>query len=290
MKKRFLLSVFTVLAVSILVSCVHFPMSKSSSSIPLSSFFKPVSDSRQIKEKTPLNFPASVSILFVPSKQEYRSVPYTTLHKAAQELKKQLLSNPKYISSVTVIQADDATSKISLEDIRSSYATDIVIILSYQQDQRNKQSGVAGLLDITVVGAFIIPGVETKTITLIDAKVIHIPNKALIFRTNATDEHSKYSSTHSEQSTAEDESINSIIAATVEIGNALTKALTKFDNYDISQSTPISFSSSGNATDVTKANDYWKKVDGYKSSGGGAFGFIPMFLALAVCYLARRRK
>lgn len=290
-RKRFLLlSMLTVFSFTCLVGCTHNQMSKSSSSMPLSSFMRPVSESRQVAKKTPLSLPASVAILFVPNEEVNGAVPYTSLYQASDKLKQQLLNNPKYISSVTVVQADETLSKISLEEIRATYAADIVIILSYQQDQRNSQSGLAGLMDVTIVGLFIIPGVETKTITLVDAKVIHIQNQALIFRTSATDERSKYSTSYGVDSSVKEESINGLLAAATEAGNSLNKALIKFENYDMSQAVPISFGMSGNVADGTKANDYWKKVDTYKSSGGGAFGFIPMFLALAVCCFARRRK
>src|SRR5271157_8322 len=160
MKKRFLLlSVLAIFFFANLVGCAHNQMSKSSSSIPLSSFMRPVSESRQVNKKTPLSLPASVAILFVPGKDVNSSVPYTSLYQASEKLKQQLLNNPKYISSVTVIQTDETKNKISLAEIRASYAADIVIILSYQQDQRNSQSGAAGLMDVTIVGAFIVPGV-----------------------------------------------------------------------------------------------------------------------------------
>lgn len=301
MKRNFILSlVIVVFSFVNLEGCVHQPISKSSSSVPLSSFIKPISDSRQIDKKTPLKFPAAVSILFIPGgtindKQSYISsygaVPYTTLNKAAQELKKQLLSFPKYISSVSVVQADEVAGRLSLEDIRRSYASDIVVVLSYKQDQRNSQTGVAGLLDLSIVGAYTVPGVETITNTLIDAKVIHIPNNALIFRTSATNEHKSFSTTHGEKSTAEEESIKGILAATAEIGDALTKTLTKFDNYDISQAVPMAnLYSNSNELPNKQSNDYWAKVDNYKTSGGGAFGFIPLLIALAVCGLASHRE
>ena len=298
MNKNFIL--FLVIAVFSFVSIsgCHHQMAKSSSSIPLSSFIKPISDSQQIDKKTPLLFPASVAILFIPggtindknhSLLTYGAVPYTTLNKAAQELKKQLLANPKYISSVNVVQADEAASKISMEEIRRSYAADIAVILSYKQDQRNSQAGLLGLLDITIVGNYVVPGVETNTTTLIDAKVVHIPNNAIIFRTSASNEHSAFSTSYGETSTAEEESINGILTATTEIGNALTKTLTKFDNYDISQAVPMANLYSNESQD-NQANDHWKRVDNYKSSGGGAFGFMPFLIALATCCLAWRRK
>jgi rhombotail lipoprotein len=291
MKKRFfLLSTLVIFLFANIAGCAHNQMSTSSSSVPLSSFMKPVSESRTVTKKTPLSLPASVAILFVPGKEGYGSIPYTGLYQASEKLKQQLLNNPKYISSVTIIQADETKNKISLEEIRASYAADIVIILSYQQDQRNSQAGAAGLMDVSIVGAFIVPGVETKTITLVDAKVIHIPNKALIFRTSEVDERSKYSTSYGVDSSVKEESINGLLAATGELGNSLNKALIKFENYDMSQSVPMSFLASSNAADETQASDYWKKVDSYKSSGGGAFGFLPFLIALAVCGLAWRRK
>ena len=289
-KSFFLLSTLVIFLFTNIAGCAHNQMSISSSSVPLSSFMKPVSESRKVTNKTPLSLPASVAILFVPGKEVYGSIPYTGLYQASEKLKQQLLNNPKYISSVTVVQADETKNKISLAEIRASYAADIVIILSYQQDQRNSQAGAAGLMDVTIVGAFIVPGVETKTITLVDAKVIHIPNQALIFRTSAIDERSKYSTSYGVDSSIKEESINGLLAATAEVGNSLNKSLIKFENYDLSQAAQMSFLSSGDAADGTQANDYWKKVDTYKSSGGGAFGFIPLLIALAVCGLAWRRN
>lgn len=290
--KRHLLPFFVLTAFYFvgLAGCAHHQMSKSSSSIPLSSFVKPISDSRQIDKKTSLSLPASVSILFIPDKAGYQAVPYTTLHKAAGELKKQLLASPKYISSVSIVQADEASGKISLSDIRASYATDIVIILSFQQNQRNNQMGLAGLLDMTIVGMFVVPGVETNTVTLIDAKVVHIPNNAIIFRTSTTDERSTYSTSHGEKSTAAEESINGIMATTAKIGDDLTKTLTKFDNYDMSQAVPMAIMHSSELGDKKQSNDYWKKVDTYKSSGGGTFEVIPLLIALAAGFLVWRRK
>lgn len=298
MKRSFILFLMlSVFSFVILAGCAALNQrSKFSSSVPLSSFIKPVSDSRQIDKKTPLTFPVSVSILFIPGGTinkgvytSYGSVPYTTLYKASQELKKQLLANPKYISSVSIIQGDETSSMISLNDIRSSYATDVVIILSYKQDQSNSQTGAAGLADVTIVGAFVVPGVKINTTTLVDAKIIHIPNNAIIFRTSATNEHSTHSTSYTVESTATEESINGILAATTEIGNSLNKTLTKFDNYDMSQAMPMANLYSKESQDK-QSNDYWQKVDTYKSSGGGAFGFIPFLMALAICGLAWRRK
>lgn len=274
--------------------CAHNDIARSSSSASLSDIIVPVKDSRQTVQKTPLILPSSVAIVIVPSKQSYGNhVPNTTLRQAAEKLKQQLLANAKYISSVSVVTGDDIKEKISLEKIRAYYGADIAIILSYQQDQRSHQSGPAGLMDVTIVGIFLVPGVETKTSSIIDGKVIHIPSNAIIFRASGTDERSTHSTSYSVNGTAKEDSINSILAATTDFGNSLTKSLTKFDNYDFSQAVPVSVLTAGNSTDDTKgkpANDYWGKVDNYKSTGGGAFGIVPILISAAVCCVAWRRK
>ena len=109
--------------------------------------------------------------------------------------------------------------------------------------------------------------------------------------TDGTDERSVHSTTYTESSTALEESINGVLAATANFGTALTAALSKFDNYDFSQAVSLSVLTTGRAADTAKdkpANDYWKKVDTYKSTGGGAFGLLPLLMALALCGVAWR--
>ena len=269
-------------------------IARSSSSVSLAEIFEPVKDSRQTVQKTPLTLPATVAIVTVPSKQRNGShVPNTTLRLAAEKLKQQLLASPKYVGSVAVVTEEDIKGRISLEKIRAIYAADIAIILSYQQDQRSNQSGAAGLMDVTIVGMFLVPGVEIKTSSIIDGKVIHIPSNAIIFRASGTDERSSHSTTYARDGNVTEESINSILAATTDFGNSLTGKLSKFDNYDFSQAVPLSVLTAGNATDAAKgkpANDYWGKVDNYKSTGGGAFGIVPLLISAAVCCAVWRRK
>ncbi|MCM2359786.1 MAG: rhombotarget lipoprotein [Geobacteraceae bacterium] len=282
-----------VLSFTALSGCAQH-IARSSSSASLAEIFEPIKESRQTARKTPLTLPASVAIVTVPGKQPNgRHVPNTTLRQAAEKLKQQLLASPRYVSSVAVVTEEDIKGRISLEKIRAVYAADIAIILSYQQDQRSTQSGAAGLMDATIVGIFLVPGVELKTASVIDGKVIHIPSNAIVFRASGTDERSFHSTTYARNGNATEESINSILAATTDFGNSLTGKLSKFDNYDFSQAVPVSVLTAGNAADAAMgkpANDYWEKVDNYKSTGGGAFGIIPLLISAAVCCAAWRRK
>ena len=287
-KSLLLLTALAFVSFAFLAGCAHQPLSRATASVPLSAYVQPAAESRMIDRKAPLALPAAVSILFVPGKSDLQAVPYTTLHKAALDLKKKLLESPKYVSSVSIVQAGDAVEKVSLEHIRRSYATDIVILLSYRQNQRSTQSDAAGLLDATLVGMFLVSGTSVRTTTLVDAQVVHIPNNALIFRTSGTDERTASSTTHGERDTAVEESLKGLLAATAEAGNDIAAAMTRFEKYDLSQAVPLTLAA-GDTRDA-RANDYWKKVDSYKSSGGGAFGLAPLLLALALGCWARRDR
>lgn len=287
----FTLSCLVAFSLATLFGCVSH-IGRSSSSAPLGTVIEPAKDSSQRTSKAPLRLPASVAIVtIVPNKPPY--IPYTTLRQAAEELKQQLLKNPKYIRSVAVVARDDMQGMISLENIQEIYGAEVAITLSYQQDQRSSQSGAAGLMDVAIVGIFLVPGVEIKTSSVIDGRVIHIPSDSIIFRASGTDERSTHSTTYSENSTAEEESINSILASTTDFGNSLSKVLTKFDNYDFSQAVPMATLTAGNPANVGKgkpANDYWRNVDSYKATGGGAFGILPLLISSALCWAAWRRK
>lgn len=291
MRSRIFVALCIVIASFQTLGCAHHDHAISSASRPLGELIQPAKDSRQLSGKTPLALPASVAIVSVPDRTNH--VPNTTLRLAATNLKKQLLAYPKYVSSVSIVTEDEINNKISLEQVRAVYSADIVVTLSYQQDQRSSQSGAAGLMDAAVVGNFVVPGVQITTSSIIDGRVIHIPNNAVIFRATGTDERSVHSTSYSENGTILEESINGIVAATADFGNALTKALTKFDDYDFSQAVPVSALMAANAADGAKgkpANDYWKKVDTYKSGGGGAFGLAPLLMVACACLAVRRRR
>ncbi len=276
-----------------LSGCAHNDFIRSSASLPLAEVISNVKDSQNITEKKiPLTFPASVAIIFVHGTGS-QPIPDTTLHLAADKLKDQLLANPKFIKSVSVVSRDDLNSKISFDRIQALYAADIVILLSYQQDQSVQQTGAAGLADLTIVGAFLIPGVETKTSTVIDGKVIHIANNAMIFKANGSDERNDNSSSYSRVSTAKEESKQGLLAATTDLGNSLTQTLEKFKAYDASHAVSMSVVIGDNTASTEKtimANDYWSRVDKYKSTGGGSFGFISIILVGALCWATRRQN
>jgi rhombotail lipoprotein len=288
MKRHHLItSCLSLLIVTLLSGCAQ-NLTRSSSSAPLGKMIEPIKDSQLAPRKSALTLPVSVAIVTVPSNLGGdRHIPDTTLRMASENLRQQLLASPKYVSSVAVVDQVDVEGKISLEKIRDAYAADIAIIVSYQQDQRCQQPGMFGLLDATVVGAFLIPGVEIKTSSVIDGKVIHLPSNAIVFRASGIDNRTLHSTSYDSHASFTEESIESLLAATTDFGTSLSRTITKFDHYDLSQAVPLStLAQDGSAP----ANDYWKKVDTFKRTGGGAFGLIPLLIAAGTCCAAARRR
>ncbi len=279
-----------IMASATLSGCAQYA-TRNTSSQPLATIIEPVKDSRQVTEKASLAFPASVAIAFVPDKNH--NIPKTMLRQAADLLKQQLLANPKYIRSVSVVALEDVNAKISLSQIRSMYDAEIVILLSYEQDQSDQQSGPGGLADATIVGAFLVPSAKTVTSTHIDGKVIHIESNALIFRQSGNDRRTTHSTSYGLNGARAQESTHGLLAATQNFGEQLSKTLSRFDNYDLSQAVSMSVVTAEHTTTVTKEggkDDNWNRVDNFKLGGGGSMDIWSLSLAIACLWWVRARR
>lgn len=277
----------------------------SSRSMRLNEILLPVKDSLVSAEKKPLIFPTMVTILMIPGNNN-QMVPESTLRIAAETLKKELLKNDKYVNGVSIISADDTREKITLDTIRNLYGSDIVVVVSYQQDQRKTQNTVGALLDITIAPIFLVPSVKMTTSTVIDGKIIHIPSNAIIFRSSGIDESSSRRTRYSvESSQATEESIQSFIAATSLLGINISTKLEQLNTFDMKNavSANIFITETATASSPTKLPattsrtitpqepvDNWEKVDSYKRSGGGAFGWLEISILGLLALCSRKKK
>lgn len=277
----------------------------SSRSIRLNEILSPVKDSLVAEQKKPLLFPTVVTILMIPGNKS-DMVPESTLRIAAETLKKELLKNDKYVNGVSIISADDTREKITLDTIRNLYGSDIVVVVSYQQDQRKTQNTVGALLDIAIAPIFLVPSVKMTTSTVIDGKIIHIPSNAIIFRSSGIDESSSRMTRYSvESSQAAEESIQSFITATSQLGMNISKKLEQLNTFDIKNAVSVNtfISESDTASTPTKLPtagsrrsspaepvDNWEKVDNYKRSGGGAFGWLEISILGLLAFCSRNKK
>ncbi len=261
----------------------------------------PAKDSAVSNEKKALVLPATVAVLMVPG-NNIIMIPESTLRIAVEELKKDLLKNTRYISGVSIVGKEDIQEKISLETIRNLYGADIVVILSYQQDQRRKQSSFASMLNVTILPAFIIPSVRLITSTIIEGKIIHIPSNAVIFRSSGVDERTaNLTLVDSEGNHANEESIKSIVASVKAFGESANTKIAKLDQFDFMNAVSLnkvlgektdsqSVSSSGSDQAESNPVDNWKKVDQFKQTGAGSFGMMELFIAGFAMLFRFRRK
>lgn len=278
----------------------------SSRSMQLNDILAPVKDSLIVETKKPLTFPTTISILMIPGKNS-GMVPDSTLRIAAETLKNELLKNEKYVNGVSIISSDDMREKVTLETIRNLYGSDIVIVVSYQQDQRKTQNSVAAFMDIAIAPIFLIPSVKMTTSTVIDGKIIHIPSNAIIFRSSGLDESSTRMTRYSaESSQATEASIRGFIDATVHFGKNISKKLDQLDAFDMknaisvntfisekepAESQPPSSARTGDTPTPAQPTDNWNRVDNYKRSGGGAAGWLEIsVLTLCALYMRQRRR
>lgn len=267
---------------------------RSASSKELANILIPVKDSLVSSEKKPLIFPTTIAILMVPGNYN-GMIPDSTLRLAAEELKKELLKNDKYINGISIISSGDIREKISLSTIRNLYGADIVVVISYQQDQRRTQNSLASFMNIAIAPAFLIPSVKVTTSTIIDGKIIHIPSNAIIFRSSGTDERSTYlTPVSSNQGKANDESISGFVSSLNKFGENVGIKLAQLDKFDMSNAVSMNkvINEQSNLQGKPGASgDSWAKVDSYKSSGGGAFDEIGIFiLCLMAIYKVRKEK
>ena len=184
-------------------------------------------------------------------------------------------------------------AKISLGQMRSIYDAEIAILLSYTQDQSDHQSGPGGLADATIVGAFLVPSAKTVTSTHIDGKIIHIESNALIFRQSGSDRRTAHSTSYGLNGTRAQESAKGLLEATQHFGEQLSKTLSRFDNYDLSQAVSMSVAAAEPAATDAKGGDEdnnWHKVDNFKLGGGGSMDIGSLAFAIACFGFVRARR
>src|SRR5579864_5582099 len=69
----------------------------------------------------------------------------------------------------------------NLDQIRAVNNLDVIVLVSYDQTQFNDQ-GAASLANLTIVGAYLVPGEKNETQTMIDAVVVDITSRRMLFR------------------------------------------------------------------------------------------------------------
>jgi rhombotail lipoprotein len=141
-----------------------------------------------------LSLPLRVGVAFVPDnnhrQRQYSS--FTTDDMTISEsqkmaLMKQISAEFKkypFVQSIDLIPTAYLTpggSFANLDQIRTMYGVDAMMLLSYDQVQFTGE-GLLSLTYWTVVGACIVPGEKNETKTMLDAAVFDIASRKMLFR------------------------------------------------------------------------------------------------------------
>lgn len=90
----------------------------------------------------------------------------------------------EFIKSLEVIPSAYLTPRggfANLDQLRTMHGIEAIALVSYDQTQFTEE-GLASLMYWTIVGAYVVSGEKNDTQTMVDAVVMHIPSRKLLFR------------------------------------------------------------------------------------------------------------
>jgi rhombotail lipoprotein len=93
-----------------------------------------------------------------------------------------------FVRDVAIIPSDYLRQKGGFENIdqiRATYGVDVIVLISYDQTQFSDQ-GALSLANLTIVGAYVVPAEKNETETMIDAVVLDIGSRRMLFRAPGT--------------------------------------------------------------------------------------------------------
>ncbi|MFY3743504.1 rhombotarget lipoprotein [Anaeromyxobacter sp. Red801] len=191
-----------------------------------------------------------------------------------------------YVKSVEIIPTAYLTPGggfANLDQIRNMFGVDEIVLIAFDQVQF-KDQGMATLTYWTLVGAYVVQGEKHDTRTLMDAVVLDIPSRKLLFRAPGTSVVKGRSTPVNESEELRQDRQHGFKLATAELITALDAQLTAFQERLKAQPDEVK---------VVRTAEYEKRA---AASGGGAVdaATLAILAALAggalVGSLRRRRS
>lgn len=136
-----------------------------------------------------LHVPLRVGLAFLPAKSGDGSTrPDATQKLALLEQIRQRFSSRQFVSEIVVIPdyyLTTAKGYSGLAGVQRLYGLDLVALVSY--DQLSRQEGnILSLGYLTIVGAYLLPGTNRETTTLVDLAVVDPATRSLVLRAGGT--------------------------------------------------------------------------------------------------------
>ena len=147
-----------------------------------------------------LTLPMRVGIAFVPGDGggnygrgllAVRNQSFILTEKKKMDLMQEVANHFKkypYVKDIELIPSAYLTSRGSfanLDQLRTMYGIDVVVLLSYDQVQFTDE-GMLSFTYWTIIGAYVVPGERNDTHTMLDAVVYDIKSRKMLFRAPGT--------------------------------------------------------------------------------------------------------
>ncbi|WP_168205858.1 rhombotarget lipoprotein [Geobacter sp. FeAm09] len=248
-----------------------------------------------VVQKKPLVLPIKVGVTFVPEDERHLDIPETTKKQVIESVRSQLASHKKYVTAAYAIPSTYLRPKggvAELEQVAREFDVDVIVLMAANQFQKHERNSLAAFLDITVIGGFVIPGNTVDTNTVLEAAVYHVPSRALIFRADGSDEKRSRATLFASSGAAQKDTVSSIEDATKKLVATLAESLVKFEHFDATKAAEIRPMGSAPSGEDTSRENYWGRVNEYKTTGGGSFdaAWIAMAGVGLLCAANKRKR
>ncbi len=138
-----------------------------------------------------LAVPLRVGIAFAPEQGGASNVDQAAITEEKKvALLREIAGHFKkdFVESIELIPTSDLTPGggfADLDQLRRTVRIDVIALLSYDQVQFTNQD-LLSLTYWTLLGLYVVPGEKNDTRTVLDAAVLHIPSRKLLFRAQGT--------------------------------------------------------------------------------------------------------
>lgn len=136
-----------------------------------------------------LNLPMRVGVAFVPDRGHGLGSPLTEARK--RELLEEVgghFRGREFIRSIEIVPSAylrPGGGFQNLDQLRTMYGFDVIALVSYDQTQFTDES-FSSIAYWTIIGAYLVKGEKNSTHTMVDAVVIDIPSRRMLFRAPGT--------------------------------------------------------------------------------------------------------
>jgi rhombotail lipoprotein len=136
-----------------------------------------------------LNLPMRVGVAFVPETHGFGSGVLSEARK--RQLLEEVAGHFRdrdFVRTIEIIPSAYLRPKggfQNLDQLRTMHGVDVVALVSYDQAQFTDE-GLSSLAYWTLIGAYIVRGEKNSTHTMVDAVIIDIPSRKMLFRAPGT--------------------------------------------------------------------------------------------------------